>query len=121
MITLPDAQKRVTESLNGFPPEVIQAYLAFAEKRNPEDLDVVILGVLHFYLAKKPKVALTTLPGTTRMAADLGVDSLTMMDTIFMVESLYDVKLDDAMLAKLVTLDDLRNYLRSLAGLSVAN
>jgi len=121
MITQADAQKRATESLNGFPPNVIAAYLAFAEKRAPADLDVVVLGVLHFYLAKKPKTPLTDFPGTTKLVADLGCDSLTMMDTVFMVESLFDVKLDDTQLAGLQTLDDLRNYLRSLAGLSAAS
>jgi 3-hydroxyacyl-[acyl-carrier-protein] dehydratase len=121
MITLHEAEKRAAESLNGFPPEVISSYLSFAGKGDPADLDAVILGVLNFYLAKKPAERLVLLPGTTRLVEDLGCDSLTMIDMVFMVESLFDVKLDDAKLAKLTTLDDLRLYLRTLAGTPAAS
>ena len=114
MIAIADAQKRAKESLNGFPPEVISAYLCFAEKGDPEAFDKVVLGVLCFYLVKKPGQPLTSFPGGTNLVADLGCDSLTMMDTVFMVESLFDVKLEDSELPKLQTLDDLRNYVRSL-------
>lgn len=118
MISPADAKKRADESLVGFPPRIITAYHSFAENGDPTNLDVVVLGVLHFYLAKKPKESLDTFPGTTRLVEDLGCDSLTMMDTVFMVESLFDIKLDDAELAKISTLDDLRKYLRQQTGSS---
>ena len=75
-------------------------------------MDVVVLGVLQFYLAKKPNDPLDMLPGTTRLMEDLGCDSLTMMDMVFMVESLLDIKIDDTELARLATLDELRDYIR---------
>jgi acyl carrier protein len=116
MITPAEAKKRADESLVGFPPRIITAYHSFAETGNPANLDVVVLGVLHFYLAKKPPEPLDSFPGTTRLVEDLGCDSLTMMDTVFMVESLFDTNLDDAELARISTLDDLRNYLRRQTG-----
>lgn len=106
------AQTRADESLVGFPPHVVQAYLAFASNGDPVNLDVVVLGVLQFYLATKPKSPLESLPGTTRLVEDLGCDSLSMMDMVFMVESLFDIKIDDAELAKISTLDDLRAQIR---------
>jgi 3-hydroxyacyl-[acyl-carrier-protein] dehydratase len=105
------AASRAKQSLDGFPPHVVDAYLKFAEG-NAEALDTVVLGVLHFYLAKKPATDLRDMPGTTRLIDDLGCDSLTMMDMVFMVESLFDIKIDDAELTKIVTLDDLRRRLR---------
>jgi acyl carrier protein len=114
MITPTIAEQRIRESLVGFPPHVTDAYKAFAENGDPAALDVVVLGVLHFYLAKKPAESLDSLPGTTRLVEDLGCDSLTMMDTVFMVEALFEIKLDDAELAKISTLDDLRQHLRQL-------
>lgn len=116
MITPADAKKRAAESLVGFPPRVVNAFLAFAENGDPVNLDVVVLGVVYFYLAKKPPTSLEALPGTTRLVEDLGCDSLAMLDTVFMVESLFDIKLDDAELARISTLDDLRNHLRRQAG-----
>ena len=107
-----DAQKKADESLVGFPSHVVQAYLAYAQSGDQRNLDVVVLGVLHFYLAKKPADALDSLPGTTRLMEDLGCDSLTMMDMVFMMESLFDIKLDDTELTKIATLDDLRAQIR---------
>jgi acyl carrier protein len=112
MITAPVAQKRVQESLVGFPERVTASYLAFAEGGDLAKLDVVVLGVLQFYLAKKPATSLEQMAGTTRLVEDLGCDSLTMMDTVFMVESLFDIKLDDTELTRLGTLDELRAHLR---------
>ena len=120
MTSLAEAQLRANESLRGFPPEIVAAYLAFAEHGDPADLDIVVLGVLRFYLAKKPAASLSELPGSTRLVEDLGCDSLTMMDTVFMVETLLNVKLDDAQLPGLQTLNDLSNYLRKLVGQPVA-
>lgn len=116
MLSPAEAKKRAAESLVGFPPRIIAAYHAFAETGDPANLDVVVLGVLHFYLAKKPPEPLDSFPGTTRLVEDLGCDSLTMMDTVFMVESLFDTNLDDAELARISTLDDMRNYLRRQTG-----
>jgi len=106
------AQKRADESLVGFPPHVVQAYLAFAGNGDLQNLDTVVLGVLQFYLATKPKDPLQALPGTTRLVEDLGCDSLSMMDMVFMVESLFDIKIDDTELTKISTLDDLRAQIR---------
>ncbi len=117
MITIDDAKKRADESLVGFPERIVNAYYSYAESPDPVSLDVVVLGVLHFYLAKKPADALDAFPGGTRLVEDLGVDSLTMMDTVFTVESLFEIKMEDAELPRILTLDDLRQYLRRRTGL----
>ena len=114
MITSAAAQDHARESLVGFPPHIKAAYLAFAEGGDPVCLDVVVLGVLQFYLAKKPQESLDALRGSTRLIEDLGCDSLTMMDTVFMVECLFEIKIDDSELPFIVTLDDLRDHLRRL-------
>ncbi len=114
MINPDEAQKRIEETLVGFPPQVTAAYLDYAASGSQASLDVVVMGVLQFYLAQKPKGVLEALPGSTRLVEDLGCDSLTMMDTVFMVESLFDIKIDDNDLAKIATLDDLRGHLRQL-------
>jgi acyl carrier protein len=112
MINVTVAHKRIQEALVGFPSRVTESYLAFAEHGDMTSLDVVVLGVLQFYLAKKPKESLDSLPGTTRLVEDLGCDSLTMMDTVFMAETLLEIKIDDTELARLATLDELRGYFR---------
>jgi hypothetical protein len=112
MISSSDARLRVQENLTGFPPVVVDAYLAFADTGDLARLDEVVLGVLQFYLAKPPAVLLTTMSGSTRLVADLGCDSLTMIDVMFLAESLLGIKLADDELTKIETLDQLRAHFR---------
>ena len=118
-MTIPpaEAQLNADEKLNGFPPAVAESYLAFAESGDVSCLDRVVLGVLQFYLAKPPAQPLVELPGATRLVEDLGCDSLTMVDTLFLAESLFNIKLADDELARVATLDDLRGHFqRHIAG-----
>jgi acyl carrier protein len=112
MISSSDARLRVQENLTGFPPAVVDAYLAFADTGDLARLDDVVLGVLQFYLAKPPPVPLTKMSGSTRLVADLGCDSLTMIDVMFLAESLLGIKLADDELTKIETLDQLREHFR---------
>ena len=114
MITPTEAQKLARENLVGFPPGLIDDYLAFAASGDEAKLDLVVLGILQFYLPKKSAEPLAMRPGTTRLVEDLGCDSLTMMDTVFMTETLLAVKIDDAELMRIATLDELRGHLRRL-------
>jgi acyl carrier protein len=106
----PDIRLHAKTTLEGFPPEVVAAYLAYAESGAPALLNPVVLGVLQFYLANPPTEPLVALPGSTRLVEDLGCDSLTMVDMVFLSESLFGIKLADDELAKVVTLDDLQHH-----------
>ena len=112
MISPADARLRVQENLTGFPQGVVEAYLAYADTGNLDRLDDVVLGVLQFYLAKPPPVPLSSMPGSTRLIADLGGDSLTMIDVMFLAENLLGIKLADDELTRIETLDQLREHFR---------
>ena len=112
MISPTDARRRVQENLTGFPKSVVDAYLGYADTGEIRHLDEVVLGVLQFYLAKPPPAPLATLPGSTRLIGDLGCDSLTMIDVMFLAESLLGIKLADDELVKIETLDELRAHFR---------
>jgi len=112
MISPEAAQKRATDTLVGFPPQISIDYIAYATTGDAQKLDAAVLGVIQFYLAKPPTQPLVSLPGTTRLKEDLGVDSLTMVDTLFLSETLFDIKLSDEALAEVQTIDDLLAHFR---------
>lgn len=107
MISPEAARQRAAETLRGFPPHLAVDYITYATTGDTEYLDAVVLGVIQFYLAKPPSEPLVSLPGTTRLREDLGVDSLTMVDTLFLAEALFDVKLPDEALTRVHTIDEL--------------
>ncbi len=55
---------------------------------------------------------LASMAGTTRLIEDLGCDSLTMIDVLFISEALLDIKLADDELKSIRTLDELRGHFR---------
>jgi acyl carrier protein len=120
MISPTDARRRVQENLTGFPKSVVDAYLGYADTGEIGHLDEVVLGVLQFYLAKPPPAPLATLPGSTRLIADLGCDSLTMIDVMFLAENLLGIKLADDELVKIETLDELRAHFRQRMSVGTA-
>ncbi len=77
--------------------------------------DRAFLGLVHHHLSPKPPRPLSTYPGTTALVAELGLDSITMVELVFIFEDLFRVKLPQEELMKIVTIDDLRALLhRSL-------
>ena len=102
----------VDEKLRGFPPAVVEAYVAFKERGDLNRLDEVVLGMLEYFLATPPPRPLIELPAETQLAADLGCDSLTMVDMLFTAEGLFDIKLADDELARVTTVGDLVRHIR---------
>jgi acyl carrier protein len=107
MLTSTEAQERATNHLVGFPPAITDAYLSYAVSGDPSFLRPVVLGILEFHLAQAPAQPLADMPGSTRLVEDLGCDSLTMVDTLFLAETLFAIRLADDELARVTTLDEL--------------
>ncbi len=112
MITIAETKQRAIDQLAGFPADIADGYIAFVESGDLPRLRQVVLGVLQFHLAQPPLQPLVNLPGSTRLVEDLGCDSLTMVDTLFLAESLFDIRLADDELARVTTLDDLAEHFR---------
>jgi acyl carrier protein len=114
-----DPVQRVREILDGYPENIVEAGVAFASTRNAETLDQLIFLLMAFHRprASERQEDLSKLPGSTRLVADLGFDSLSIVEVNFLITDLLDVQLTDDDLRGLVTLDDLRLILRRRLGL----
>lgn len=117
-----DPADRVRTILQGYPEPAIAAGVRFAESRDPAALDRLVLAVLSFHLPPRPegRPDLATFPRSTRLVADLAVDSLTFVELGFLIEDLLGVKLEDDELRAIVTLDDLLRLLHRRLGLAAA-
>ena len=110
MISETEATERADAHLVGYPAAVKDAYLEFSRTHEAALLRPVVLGILEFHLARPPAQPVGLLPGSTRLVEDLGCDSLTMVDTLFLAESLFSIRLGDDELAKVTTLDELMEH-----------
>jgi acyl carrier protein len=105
MIPPAEAKRRANVELAGFPEPIAEAYLDFTQTGDVGLLRYFVLGIMQFYLVRPPQLPLTDLPGSTRLVEDLGCDSLTIIDMLFLVERLLDIRLNDNELSRATTID----------------
>lgn len=103
---------QLREQLRGFPEPTIQACAQYQATRDPASFERALVGVLEHHLPRPAPQPLATLPGSTTLVQDLGLDSLTMAELTFLFEELFGAKVPHEELVKIVTLDDLRSLLR---------
>ena len=102
-------------TLRGFSEEIVQDCAQYQATGDRTAFDRALIGLVFHHLSPKPPRPLSTYPGTTALVAELGLDSITMVELVFIFEDLFHVKLPQEKLLAVVTLDDLRGLLhRSL-------
>jgi acyl carrier protein len=104
---------KLGELLRGFPESTIQACAEFQRTRGDEAFERAFAGIIEHHLTKPAAEPVTRLPGSTTLVADLGLDSLTMVEMAFLFEDLFAAKLPHDEFVKVGTLDDLRRLLRA--------
>lgn len=104
---------RIRQLLRGFPEAAIDACRRFEETGSPEAFDDALSRIIHHHLDKPPAADLASLPGTTRLVEDLGLDSLTMVEMVFLFEDLFATKIPPEDLTKVTTLEELRTLLKA--------
>jgi acyl carrier protein len=77
------------------------------------DFNSAVCGVIQHYLDKPPVMDVAAMPGSTRLVADLGLDSLTMVEMVFLFEDLFGAEIPQDELVKISTLDELKALLRA--------
>jgi acyl carrier protein len=111
---------RVRQVLQGYPDGLVTAAVAFVTKRDAPSLDRLMIAVVTHHLPGAPEERpdLTTLPGTTQLVADLQLDSLSLVEINYLLQEMLDVRLGDAELTELKSIDDLRRMLRRHLGVT---
>jgi acyl carrier protein len=99
--------------LRGFPASTVQACAEFQQTRGGDAFDRALAGVIQHHLRQPAAQPVAEMPGSTRLVADLGLDSLTMAELSFLFEDLFDTQIAHEDFQKVVTLDDLRGLLRA--------
>lgn len=113
MSSPPLTAARLRELLRGFPGDTIAACEEFHATGADAAFDRAVHGIITHHLSDPPAQPVATLPGTTALVAGLGLDSITMVEMVFLFEDLFAVKLPQEEFIKVVTLDDLRRLLRT--------
>ncbi|PTX96623.1 hypothetical protein DB354_08170 [Opitutus sp. ER46] len=98
--------------MRGYPEETILACAEFKATRRDDSFERAFAGIITHHLLQPPAQPVSAMPGTTRLVADLGLDSLTMVEMVSIFEAIFGVRLRADDFASVRTLDELRALLR---------
>lgn len=100
------SETEVQELLRGFSAKTIASALALRTSGDPVLLRSCFFGILCFFLPPGSTLPESEPPDETRLREDLGLDSLSMAEAMFKVEELFEIRIENAELAAVVTLAD---------------
>lgn len=96
------------------------AALRFEESRNLEELDPIILGVLARDAANPRPDGVASVTDDMKLIDDIGMDSFGMIEVVMTAEEVLGLTIATEELSGIVTLGDLKKFLRSKFGASVS-
>ena len=101
----------IRESLRRCPAKAVEAAIEFRKTGDPKHLPVVILGIFERFVEPdlRPRLA-TADSDDLRVIEDLGLDSLTMMEIVMLVEEITKTQIANDELRQLSTIGDIKNF-----------
>jgi len=108
-------QEDLKELLKRCPVGTYEAALSFRIKKDASQIEKIVLGIVDRHLEPEQREIFANCNDALRMYDDLGLDSLTMLEIIMMVEQTLDVSIDNDELRDLRTLGDVKSYLSAKA------
>ena len=107
----PGSEELLRETLKRCSPETIEAALAFRNSGDANLVPTVVLGIVARFLDPEVTDKLRSGDDSVRFMEDLGMDSLTMIEAIMMVEESLGVSIKNEELINLRTVGDLKGFI----------
>ncbi len=107
----PEDEAAVRDSLKRCSPATIEAALLFRRTLDPVHLPVIVLGVIERFVESELRPKLRDGDDDLRLVEDLGVDSLTMMEIVMLVEEVLQMQTNNDELRNLRTVGDVKTFI----------
>lgn len=107
----PEDEVALRESLKRCSPSTFEAAVQFRKTGNPEHLPAVVIGVIERFVEPDLRVKLKDADDDLRLIEDLGIDSLTMMEIVILVEDVLQMSINNDELRNLRTVGDVKTFI----------
>ena len=108
-------EEDLKELLKRCPVGTYEAALSFRKEKNISQVEKIVMGIIDRHLEPEQREILSNSDDTLRMYEDLGMDSLTMLEVVMLVEQTLEVSIDNEELRELRTIGDVKAYLNAKA------
>ena len=99
------------EALKRCSASTYEAVCQFRKTRNTEHLPAIVLGIIERYVEPDLRAKLKNPDDDLRLIEDLGIDSLTMMEIVILVEDVLQMSINNEELRNLRTLGDVKQFI----------
>jgi acyl carrier protein len=107
----PEDEAALREALKRCSPSTFEAAFQFRRTGNPEHLPAVVIGVIERFVEPDLRMKLKDADDDLRLIEDLGVDSLTMMEIVILVEDVLQMSINNDELRNLRTVGDVKTFI----------
>ena len=108
-------EEDLKELLKRCPSGTYEAALKFRKSKDAAQIETIVMGIIDRHLEPDQREILANSDDTLRMYEDLGMDSLTMLEVVMLVEQTLLVSIDNEELRDLRTVGDVKAYLNAKA------
>lgn len=107
----PEEETALRESLKRCSPSTFEAAVQFRKTGNPEHVPAVVIGVIERFVEPDLRAKLKDADDDLRLIEDLGIDSLTMMEIVILVEEVLQLSINNDELRNLRTVGDVKTFI----------
>ncbi len=107
----PEDEASLRESLKRCSPSTFEAAVQFRRTGNAEHVPAVVIGVIERFVEPDLRVKLKDADDDLRLIEDLGIDSLTMMEIVILVEDVLQLSINNDELRNLRTVGDIKTFI----------
>lgn len=106
--------EQLQDTLKRCPEGTFEALLEYRSSGNLDALSTFLIGCIKRHTDEEYESCLDTGSDSVSFIDDLGIDSMTMMEVVMMVEECLLIQIDNQDLMNLQTIGDLNNYIKKV-------
>ena len=91
------------------------------ESRSADHLPVIVHGIIEHFVERGARDKLRRADDSVRLVEDLALDSLTMLEIVFLAEEVLDISIDNEELRPFRTVGDIKLFIASKLGVGLPN
>ncbi len=107
----PEDEAALREALKRCSPSTFEAAVQFRKTGNPEHVPAVVIGIIERFVEPDLRMKLKDADDDLRLIEDLGIDSLTMMEIVILVEDVLQMSINNDELRNLRMVGDVKTFI----------
>jgi acyl carrier protein len=109
----PQDDASLREALKRCSPETREAASGFRRTGSAEYLPTIVHGLIEHYVEREARAKLARADDDLRLVEDLAIDSLTMLEIVFLAEDVLQISIENEDLRPFRTVGDIKRFLAS--------